>query len=71
MQLERRELSKAYQNLGKHCDLILERSISEYTNTGQSEVFLAVQENKLYNTDVTKFLIFPDMLEEVRDYFSC
>jgi len=51
--------------------LILERSVSEYTNTGQSEVFLAVQENKLYNTDVTKYLIFPDMLEEVRDYFSC
>jgi hypothetical protein len=63
MQLERRGLSKCYQNLGKHCEVILERSLAEYTNTGQSEVFLAVQENKLYNVDIGKYPIYPDMLD--------
>jgi hypothetical protein len=43
VQLERRALSRAYQNLARHCDVIIEKSLAEYAVTGQSEVFLATQ----------------------------
>ena len=51
--------------------MTLEQSVSEYTNTGQSEIFLATQENKLYNSELVKYPIYPDMLEEVRMSLKC
>lgn len=51
--------------------MILERGVSEYSNSGQSEVFLATQEIKMYNTDITKYVVYNDMIEEVREYIQC
>ena len=71
VQLERRGLSRAYQNLARHCDVIVEKSLSEYAITGQSEVFLATQELKMYNHDVAKMPVFAESLEELREYLRC
>lgn len=62
VQLQRRGLSRAYQSLGRHCELTLEKSLTEYTNSGQSEVFMSTQEVKMYNPDIARHAVFSDML---------
>ena len=71
LQLERSCLTRAYQQLGKQCDQPMEPSATEHTMTGQSEVFLATQEVKMFNSDMGKLVVYPDMLEEVRAFLGC
>lgn len=51
--------------------MIVEKSLSEYAITGQSEVFLATQELKMYNQDVAKMPVFAESIEELREYLRC
>ena len=70
-QLDRKCASHAYENLGKHCDVVVEKFGMEYSRGSQTQVFLSSQETKTFNTDLVKYPIFPDTLNELRTLISC
>lgn len=71
VQLERRALSRAYQNLARQCEVVLEKSLSEYVVTGQSEVFLATQEVKMYSHEMGRWAVMGEAIEEAREWLRC
>ena len=49
----------------------MERSLVEYTVTGQSDVFMAVQELKLFNGEISKYAVVDSSIQELREYVRC
>lgn len=66
IQLQREQTVRAYEKLGKHMETVIEKHGHCYTLSGQSEVFLAASEIKMFSSSFTKYPVFNESIEDFR-----
>ncbi len=62
---------EAYEKLAQNSGSVVERYGTMYTRSGQSDIFLAVQEIKQYREDQYQFPVLPELIEELKTFIFC